>query len=191
VPGYEHHHHHHHHKTHSESPSRSSAASESDSSGSSSGSSGYYASAYSIPSLQKFITDPAYRNVLVDEADVGRMRARRQKAILPHKLGWAHAEIARGEMAIILGVWNEKHGGKTGIPLPWLLQWLSEERLPEVPVDGASAEEVNGSDSSSVSSSSPKTMWRPSRKQTLSNTMNRSKVIRKVTNSIEAHWASA
>lgn len=179
VPGY-HHHHHHHHTERSDSSASSDSSSSTDSTGS-----GYYASAVNFPYLQKFINDPAYLNVLVDEADVGRMRARRQKDILPLKLNAAHAEIARGEMAIILGVWNQKHGEKTGIPLPWLLKWLSEERLPEVPIDGASAEEVKASDTSSESSSS--VMWRPSRKQTLSNVRTRSNAIRKVTNEVEGH----
>lgn len=180
--------------------SRSSTASESDSS---SKPSGYYASAYSVSSLQRILNDPAYMNVLVDEADVGRMRARRQKDILPKKLDPVHAEIARGEMAIILGVWTRKHGEKTGIPLPWLLQWLSEERLPEVPAPGAGPSESEHSDSGSANGSrdSAKTngsswkstsmstmMWRPNpkQKQSLRNTVKRSKAIRTVTDAIEA-----
>ncbi|KAF9260992.1 Cloroperoxidase [Marasmius fiardii PR-910] len=78
-----------------------------------------------------------YMNTLVSAADVGRMRARREREIAPKKMDGKHAEIARGEMAIILGVWERsamiKEDGKVkkGIPLPYLLTWLAEERLPE------------------------------------------------------------
>ncbi|KAF5381230.1 hypothetical protein D9757_007884 [Collybiopsis confluens] len=140
----------------------------------------YYASSYTLPALRKYISDPAYLSTLVDEADVGRMRARRQREISPIKLDPVHAEIARGEMAIILGVWRKeaeaedgKKGGKGGIPLPWLLQWLAEERLPDVPV---------GLEKGSTATK----MWRPERKQTLSNVVKRSKMIRKVTEEIES-----
>jgi len=180
--------------------SRSSTASESDSS---SKPSSYYASAFNVSSLQTIINDPEYMNILVDEADVGRMRARRQKDILPKKLDPVHAEIARGEMAIILGVWTRKHGEKTGIPLPWLLQWLSEERMPEVPAPGARPSDTEHSESGSArdSNNSAKTnassckstststmMWRPNpkQKQSLRNTVKRSKAIRTVTEAIEA-----
>ncbi|KAG7085892.1 hypothetical protein E1B28_003426 [Marasmius oreades] len=78
-----------------------------------------------------------YLNTLVSAADVGRMRARREREIAPKVMDPVHAEIARGEMAIILGVWERsvriKDDGKVkkGIPLPYLLTWLGEERLPE------------------------------------------------------------
>ncbi|KAJ3889832.1 Chloroperoxidase [Lentinula edodes] len=111
-------------------------------------------------------------------ADVGRMRARRQHDILPKQLDGLHAEIARGEMSIILGVWNSQYqpkhkgkrnsdgnGEKQGIPLPWLLQWLSEERLPET------------------------TIWRPNHKQTLRDVVSRSQRIRKVAEAAESQAA--
>ncbi|KAG7095335.1 hypothetical protein E1B28_006098 [Marasmius oreades] len=81
---------------------------------------------------QRF-TSEEYRNTLVSAADVGRMRARRQREIAPKKMDSFHAELARGEMAIILGVWEETDGTtkKKGMPLPYLLTWLAKERLPE------------------------------------------------------------
>ncbi|KAJ3746831.1 Chloroperoxidase [Lentinula detonsa] len=139
---------------------------------------------------------PEFLTTFVDEADVGRMRARRQHDILPKKLDPVHAEVARGEMAIILGVWNSeyqrKHEGKQvkgesrekqGIPLQWLLQWLAEERLPDIPISSESKMEVDGD-----SDIAPKktTMWRPNHKQTLRDVVNRSKRIRKVTEAIES-----
>jgi hypothetical protein len=165
--------------------------------------------------LRKLITDPAYQSVLVNEDDVGRMRARRQREIRPKKLDGVHKEIARGEMAIILGVWKQVHGEgeekKAGIPLPWLLQWLSEERLPEVPEvplptpstnfmsrwrfgrrssggDGDASEDSSlGSSSSDVSAQNARTkMWRPVHTQSLPNVMKRSFTIRMVTNKIES-----
>ncbi|ESK86442.1 Cloroperoxidase [Moniliophthora roreri MCA 2997] len=93
----------------------------------------------------KKFTGPEYQYTLVSADDVGRMRARRQREILPKKLDGMHEEIARGEMGIILEVWEretfvENDGTdpvsgeivkrKKGIPLPWLLTWLAEERLP-------------------------------------------------------------
>ncbi|KAF9065139.1 Chloroperoxidase [Rhodocollybia butyracea] len=151
-------------------------------------SSGYYSSVSSVPSLRKYFDHPVYLTTLVDEADVGRMRARRQREILPDKLNAVHAEIARGEMAIILGVWSQTHNGKTGIPLPWLLKWLAEERLPEVPVpvsDESEAVVVRG-----LSEGSTRTMlWRPNHKQTLSDVVKRSKMMREVTEAIESGTA--
>lgn len=72
--------------------------------------------------------------ILIDATDVARMRVRREKLSAP--LDGVHAEIARGEMGIILGVWEKSwtssHLSKAkGIPLPWLLDWLEKETLPE------------------------------------------------------------
>ncbi|KAL0063185.1 hypothetical protein AAF712_009883 [Marasmius tenuissimus] len=80
-------------------------------------------------------TTRAYLSTLVSEADVGRMRARRERESQGSMTAF-NREIARGEMAIILGVWErsevlEDGRVKKGIPLPYLLTWLGEERLPE------------------------------------------------------------
>jgi len=68
-------------------------------------------------------------DVVVTGHDIVQTRIRREKLSKP--LDAVHAEIARGEMAIILGVWNQTVEGKEGIPLPWMRTWLGEERLPE------------------------------------------------------------
>ncbi|KAL0573751.1 hypothetical protein V5O48_008194, partial [Marasmius crinis-equi] len=108
---------------------------------------------------QKF-TSAEHRHTLVSAADVGRMRARRQQEIAPKKVDSFHAEIARGEMAIILGVWEETDAAeKKGIPLPYLLTWLTKERLPEE--------------------------WEPNHVQGLLDVARRSREIRKVTEAIE------
>ncbi|THV06226.1 Cloroperoxidase [Dendrothele bispora CBS 962.96] len=104
-----------------------------------------------------FATDN-YKSTLVSAADVGYMRKRREREILPKKLDGVHAEIARGEMAIVLGMWDHTSNGKSGIPLPWLLTFLAEEKLPE-----------NGT-------------WRPKHKQGLLDVVKRSKAIRTVQN---------
>ncbi|KAL0064209.1 hypothetical protein AAF712_008931 [Marasmius tenuissimus] len=83
----------------------------------------------------KQFTTKAYMGTLVSEADVGRMRARRERESQGSMTDF-NREIARGEMAIILGVWErsedlEDGKVKKGIPLPYLLTWLGEERLPE------------------------------------------------------------
>jgi len=67
--------------------------------------------------------------VVVTGHDIVRTRIRREKLSKP--LDGMHAEIARGEMAIILGVWNQTVDGKEGIPLPWMRDWLANERMPE------------------------------------------------------------
>ncbi|KAJ2927825.1 heme-thiolate peroxidase, partial [Candolleomyces eurysporus] len=66
---------------------------------------------------------------LLTIADVGRARVRREKQSPP--LSKFHAEIARGEVAIILGVWETKTKEVTGTRMDWLKVWLGEEKLPE------------------------------------------------------------
>ncbi|KAJ7211738.1 hypothetical protein GGX14DRAFT_564968 [Mycena pura] len=68
------------------------------------------------------------RDVLVTERDIALTRVRRERLSKP--LSAMHAEMARGEMAIILGVWHRHVDGAEGAPLPWLRTWLVEERLP-------------------------------------------------------------
>ncbi|KAI4518822.1 Cloroperoxidase [Schizophyllum commune Loenen D] len=62
-----------------------------------------------------------------------RARVRREKESPP--LDAVHAEIARGEIAIMLCVWEYAFGEPCdelrGIPLEWWLKFLAEERLPE------------------------------------------------------------
>jgi hypothetical protein len=66
---------------------------------------------------------------LMNYEDVARSRIRREAECKP--LDGVHAEIARGEMAIILGVWEVKTKDKVGIPVDYFKQWIGEERLPE------------------------------------------------------------
>ncbi|KAJ7140587.1 Chloroperoxidase [Mycena crocata] len=67
--------------------------------------------------------------VVVTGHDIVRTRLRRERLSKP--LDAMHAEIARGEMAIILGVWEQTVAGKEGVPLPWMRTWLGTERMPE------------------------------------------------------------
>ena len=87
---------------------------------------------------------------LMDAADVARSRIRREKDSPP--LDCVHAEIARGEMGIILGVLETKGEEKVGIPVEWMREWIHEERLP--------------------------TGWKPTHVQGLLDTVKRSKAIR-------------
>jgi hypothetical protein len=91
---------------------------------------------------------------LMNYEDVARARIRREAECKP--IDGMHAEIARGEMAIILGVWEVKTKDKVGIPVDYLKQWIAEERLP----DG----------------------WKPDHTQGLFNVINRSSQIRGVMN---------
>ncbi len=64
---------------------------------------------------------------VADKVDFARMRVRREKA--SPKLSALHAEIARGEAALLLGVLST--AGGAGIPLEWLLSLLGDERIPD------------------------------------------------------------
>lgn len=91
------------------------------------------------------------QQLLINAVDVARARVRREKASPP--LDSMHAEIARGEMAIILGVWETKSKDKVGVPAEWMRRWIGYEELPEG--------------------------WRPTHKQGLLDTIKRAKSIRK------------
>ncbi|KAF8075740.1 Chloroperoxidase [Lyophyllum atratum] len=69
------------------------------------------------------------RRTLMDASDVARARIRREKDSRP--LDAMHSEIARGEMAIILGVWETKAGTNVGVPVEWMREWIGHERLPK------------------------------------------------------------
>ncbi|KAG6816252.1 hypothetical protein H0H87_007417 [Tephrocybe sp. NHM501043] len=73
-------------------------------------------------------TQFGHRRNLMDASDVARARVRREKD--SPKLNRIHAEIARGEMAIILGVWETKAGKNIGVPVEWMRQWIGHERMP-------------------------------------------------------------
>jgi hypothetical protein len=73
----------------------------------------------------------------MDYNDVALARVRRQA--VSGEIDAVHQEIARGEMAIILGAWSVRKlglmknscNGKDGAPASWLREWLSIERLPD------------------------------------------------------------
>ncbi|KAG6896953.1 hypothetical protein C0992_005108 [Termitomyces sp. T32_za158] len=90
------------------------------------------------------------RRILMDATDVARSRVRREKQ--SPKLDSMHAEIARGEMGIILGVLETHAGKNAGVPVEWLREWIGYERLP--------------------------TGWKPSHVQGLFDVVSRSKAIR-------------
>ncbi|GLB33157.1 putative peroxidase, family 2 [Lyophyllum shimeji] len=69
------------------------------------------------------------RRILMDASDVARARIRREKE--SPRLDRMHAEIARGEMAIILGLWETKAGNNAGVPVEWVREWIGHERLPK------------------------------------------------------------
>lgn len=68
------------------------------------------------------------RRTLMDASDVARARIRREKS--SPKLDGLHAEIARGEMGIILGVWETQAGDNIGVPVEWMREWIGHERFP-------------------------------------------------------------
>lgn len=76
----------------------------------------------------KSISDPTAK-FLLDYEDVARARIRREAEC--NSIDALHSEIARGEMAIILGVWEVKTKDKVGIPVNYFKPWIGEERLPD------------------------------------------------------------
>ncbi len=89
---------------------------------------------------------------LLDIEDVAKFRVRREQECGP--VDSVHAEIARGEMAIALGVWEHKVGSQAGIRKDWLRDWFEHGRLP------------NG--------------WRPTHSQGFRDTVRRSATLRKM-----------
>ncbi|PPQ88904.1 hypothetical protein CVT25_009139 [Psilocybe cyanescens] len=113
---------------------------------------------------QKEIEAKSHRSggqFLMDTEDVARARARREKECRP--IGSVAAEIARGEMAIVLGMWERKTEMKTGVPVKYVRRWISEERLP----DG----------------------WKPDHVQTLLDVMKRAKGIKTASEKIRKEAA--
>jgi len=66
---------------------------------------------------------------LINFEDVARARVRREKECRP--IGSVQQEVARGEFAIILGVFQRQTPSKTGAPVDYVRRWLTEERLPD------------------------------------------------------------
>ena len=81
----------------------------------------------SLAEIQKSSDSDA--KFLMNYEDVARARIRREAECGP--IDAIHSEIARGEMAIILGVWEVKTISKVGIPMDYFKRWIDEERLPD------------------------------------------------------------
>ena len=62
--------------------------------------------------------------------DIARARVERESEC--PALNGLHSEIARGEMALVLGVFGQGNADHhQGVPLDMLREWLVEERLPD------------------------------------------------------------
>lgn len=112
-----------------------------------------YAPLHSVQALWKALENDSTDGQKLTAYDIGKARVRREAEIAQagrEPLDSVHAEIARGEMAIALGLFSEEGGD--GIPLTTLETWMIEERLP----DG----------------------WKPTHVQGLWDTIKRSKAIR-------------
>lgn len=93
--------------------------------------------------------------------DVANIRVKREAA-LDKPLRWWQAEIARGEMAIAIGVLGGKDAAKNGLDLEVLRLWVTQERLPDD--------------------------WKPSHTQGLRKTASMSKVIRDRMQAMTKGW---
>ncbi|KAF7334493.1 hypothetical protein MVEN_02278800 [Mycena venus] len=105
----------------------------------------------------------AEAEVVVTMHDMAATRVRRESS--SKSLDVIHANIASGELAAILDIWNRTVDGKQGVPLPWIRTWLSLERLPEG--------------------------WRPDHTQTLRNQLKGVKAIRAEMKKIRDEEAAA
>jgi hypothetical protein len=71
---------------------------------------------------------PRDGDLALNAEDLARVRVHREKVSPP--LDTMHAEIARGEMAIALGLFGGLNGAQDGIPVEWLREWIKDERIP-------------------------------------------------------------
>lgn len=80
-------------------------------------------------SLVKQLLHQAKDGHILTAEDVARARVDRE-SVCP-VLNLLHAEFARGEMAMVLGIFGQGSGDHRGVPLDFLREWLTEERLPD------------------------------------------------------------
>lgn len=78
--------------------------------------------------VKKLLLQAKDGHVLTAE-DIARARVERESKC--PVLNGLHSEIARGEMAIALGLFGQGNADHQGVPLDILREWLTEERLPE------------------------------------------------------------
>jgi len=77
--------------------------------------------------VRTFLLQARDGHVLTAE-DVARARVEREARCC--MLNFLHAEIARGEMAMTLGIFGQGNAEHRGVPLDMLREWLTDERLP-------------------------------------------------------------
>jgi hypothetical protein len=77
--------------------------------------------------VEQFLEQAKDQKVMTVE-DVARTRVWRESQC--PALDKLHSEIARGEMAIALGLFSSPDSAKPAIPVDLLRAWLSQERLP-------------------------------------------------------------
>ena len=99
---------------------------------------------------------------LMSVVDLAQFRVRRENECRP--VDGLHAEIARGEMAIVFGIWEKKMKDDAGVSREWLRDWFENDRLPRD--------------------------WKPTHTQGLFNTVKRSKCIRQTMEDIRRGTAT-
>jgi hypothetical protein len=78
--------------------------------------------------VEQFLEQAKDKKAMTVE-DVARARVWRESKC--PGLDKLHSEIARGEMAIVLGLFSSPDSAKPEIPVDLLRDWLSNERLPD------------------------------------------------------------
>jgi hypothetical protein len=86
----------------------------------------YAPSTVNVSMLDQLLNDSA-DGMVMTAVDIARARVRREATYGPGAIDSVHQEIARGEMALALGIF----GKGTAIPLEFLRVWFQEERLPD------------------------------------------------------------
>jgi len=76
--------------------------------------------------LDQLLNDSADGKVMT-AVDIARARVRREALYEPGAIDGVHQEIARGEVALVLGIF----GAGKAVPLEHLRCWIQEERFPE------------------------------------------------------------
>ncbi|KAJ7799911.1 Chloroperoxidase [Mycena olivaceomarginata] len=85
---------------------------------------------------QDLVNDFAVHVVKAASTAAGSKLAEAEVVVTEHDmlsppLGSLHADLGRGELAAILGIWNKTVDGKQGVPLTWIRTCLATERLPD------------------------------------------------------------
>ncbi|KIL56244.1 hypothetical protein M378DRAFT_89639 [Amanita muscaria Koide BX008] len=89
-----------------------------------------YASVKVVPRLVDALThEESHKPSLLDIKELAKFRVLREKECAV--VDGFHGVLARGEMAIVFGIWGERTDSNHGVPKTWLKDWFLDGRLPK------------------------------------------------------------